>query len=1483
MEIVEKQLRIEFELLKDSDSLMDDSMYMDLTNFPVLLKKLHLKLNQHARNKAYDVLDNDNDMRIYFKNFIVWYLDYMEEERKRKENPNIYNADGLSDMVENRWETVVDYEMHTKYYKNGGNDEVLNHLNGTVNGIYEQLQKMLALKKYQKSSIDQRLRAMFKKFDLDRNETLDSDECRDLLSAIGIRNRSSKESEWIVQQISQFGERNIDKNNPVLSIETFVSYFEKHYPIIHVVQYPKDSNMKDWERRRTYSFFENDNCTIIYRNKLDSKIELKLHPHWILAFHDALKASYVSARDTRMKHTQEEHMTILCERWFLNKSVLAAPSKVGNTRSLTDLDAMLKALIDAQELTANFDLAQPELALAKDDITAIVSCLKENVPNAMRVTCEHFIAWYTHERTEYLLQHNNTWRRMNSTLPSGEEQTYYFNLRTQESSWELPENFMQDDRAEILKQDEENIEYDPETMQAYAIWQVCYEHSRTAAVDGTIDVNELGRIAKALEYPLRGNALLSAIKVLEPQGLHTIQVESLIDWWTGYKRECIAKLHFERRRQVELEVHDKWIEMEEKHQDGVAFYYVNARNGKKQWEDPVLPDRMTEMIKRIRLMNPGTSKMEQIEMIFQDYDQSKTNSLYPAEFRVLLFALGLPLSSPQLAYAMEAMTKRRRVHAEAESAIEGRPIIRFDYNIKFEDFFQWWISFERRPMSKSNKRLHILQNQRNQSRSTSRSSASRRSAKSSRLNSALPQTNALVGLPNEFDIFPDEERIYAVDEYIPYGKFGMIKYSPTLIQIMTQLLDDVVMITPLCMVDAAIRFQRFYRNRRNRLVLLNALSNRYIKKVDFLTKQEYYINRLTNQTFWQIPMAPPELELLTPRSQLKKTHEKDAKVVLRRWLALNDVANTINSQPYRTLYRSAAFYTHSILLQVTDRIRGAIWSAIEKKEYVLSQLIIRRDPKQLDRRGPNENLVSHVSVINHFPVMFVQRMVENRPTCQLQCDSYSHTPLHLAARDRTINIEVVDALLSTEIGQSACSLYTNIGDLPLHVALIHKISPACILRIAKCTSTKALATTNRRGNTPLHAAVLYFQTMKVVRLIASKCPAAMGIKNSYGDFPLHAGLRSTSIPNNALTYFINNYPEYFLRRNAKNLLPVHYVLKHSKSYGTDNLRMILNIMKRSGFTVQQYMTSQGYPIAHYAVLCNVSLLHINVILLEMESDFSYPGKHTLELPLHLACRICKDLEVVQRITEVYPDALEIRNVKDQLPLHVAIISQNMPVVQYLTQICPWTVASFQSFVKSSTMARHRVKANAAMLSCNINNANIQIVDDLMAKTQSVNENDESLISPYFIAINGRNNPTVVKSLLAHEMVATDREEHDLSLEKFYDRRARAVLRRKGMVPSIHWNFGKLIKLLDLNPTNTGVHVRVLMVWNRKLMKVTVDDELQCIMKEYDLVRIVNRVMYEYSDHLRIQILGRNCVQHLLPTAFAVQWYQCHIDPYFQKI
>ncbi|OQR89162.1 hypothetical protein THRCLA_09889 [Thraustotheca clavata] len=1534
-----------FQAINPSNQL-NSTIAVQLTDLQSLCHHLSIPLNDYELAQAMYDLDTTGEMQILIDDFVKWWVERNQVAKQEEEKAAITRL----------WEHVIELDGYEYFY---------DYITGeAVNKMPEIVEKIMA--HYSSSpieSMDEKLINWFQKYDIDNSKALDADEWNTMMVAIGIPvpslsavNESMEQITgkkgtkritydelhkfWYLhapqrkrQRLEEFPQWTItiDEKNDIFYTNDTTQISQWHHPALPLQFYTfsNQSSGKDENEKMEKLFVSLD---------VDQDIALN-----VKELHALLKTlGYTNFNDTHIKNAIMRYLEpgyealskSTCLLWWQQ---LCKKAKLGDWEEYIDANGQTYYY---NPLTQQSQWEPPQVT---ENLQALLDKFSSDSTVTVKDKIRRLFQQYDTDNTGTL--DSNELRRicaaMGQSLDATDMEAMVKAIDTSGDGLVNLEEFQNWwlSKQSIDAQWEETKEI---ISRAEEIRQICASYFNipiAAFLASPFDSNIIPRLVQALGRVCRGKALLEALRNLDPNGTHTIEPNSFVEWYIEYEKACIA--HEKRLREEERaqDAIDTWIEDIDEIGGKI---YVNSRTNEKMWEKPGIQQEMKSLQQSL-----GTND---IRVVFARFDEDNSGSINAGELKRLLMALGQSVDDNQLqkilsiidisgdgVISLEELTtwwvcmQRRSIAASNSQALASQVINyhamtkesikelrklfdQFDTDhsgsidehelkhllarlnwfpsdedrhrlmmlidtsgdgqIDLDEFIAWWVTVHRELEIKKQARAngHLLADAIAASNSSKQDTSMLAAIKNidfaevslSNLKNKLSDFRYRLLAPKLDDLSPaiENPEIYEGGRTRIFGTVNVTSIHHIIVDTMRAIIDDVVLITPLMLPDAAQRIQKMYRAKVARRQLIQVLNDRYVHHIDPITGGSYYLNRLTKEIRFDKPLLLGDHEILTPRTALRDKHTRIA--MRRRRLWLEKAMPTAELQA-RSSYRTAAFFMYDVLCNIKSRLLKGVWSALLMPNHTLAQCVVRRYPRQLKRLGPHGDYPLHYAIRKRLPAKVIITFLDAHYDVITLTNASGHTPLHVLARDphRDDNLLLLDSFLNVPLGITTCTMVTKNTNLtPLHLAIHHQASIPFLERLMKA-SPEAFYLRSLKFEQPIHLAIRStrlpsFERVKIVKLcIALGSPLHQVTENARA---LHHSL-VWEAEDAMVNYLLDVEPEV-VTQTYRRLLPLFLAMKHSRS--EDLLRRMLKITVEK-LQLNEIKTHKSFNPLHYALLYRLPssfVLHLLQTNENWAMDLTYRQEH----PLHLAAMYNDNLDVTKSLLKVAPFAARQINHFGCLPLHLAVLRGAVPIAKALLDVCPWVLLDK---IKGKRYDALLLASKSTAKFPNSSMVDLFLFPPPLAPRREKYKHLE--LTPYYVAATSR--LTTVQTF--DKLHILDQCNTD-DLEAI----ARKKLRDKHHKPNKQWEISNILALMARNPIDAAIQLRSLLALNQKVSEFTTEEREACI-ETYDIVRTIQYTMYDFSSNPRIQILGQACLNHLLPTPFAKAKYQSRVDPLYK--
>lgn len=642
------------------------------------------------------------------------------------------------------------------------------------------------------------------------------------------------------------------------------------------------------------------------------------------------------------------------------------------------------------------------------------------------------------------------------------------------------------------------------------------------------------------------------------------------------------------------------------------------------------------------------------------------------------------------------------------------------------------------------------------------------------------------------------------------------------------------------------------------------------------------------------------------------------------------------------LYVPSALCVMDIVGSVKQRLLNSIWHALRAREMVLIRLIALRYRHQLQQRSSEAaaNLPLHYVVRNtDFPMVVIKSIVRAYGEARAEVDSFGMTPLHLALRERRTNLPLAK-LLAHQKRTAWSKVHDNIWRLrtrackqtPLHVGIRQRASVE-IIRWAVQLKDIDLQQLNADGESVFHLTIRQFRagspyskTVVLAFLKLSQAEALCSQTTSKGDLPLHLALDAYDLQmkqrrqqlelrdSNSNDWqwlveaLVTQFSQALLAKRRSNLLlPLHLAIKYGFPTGL-TLVMLQKTMDQFDHHARDADYNSNLSIISVTTIAalQTTLLHYAIehqprdsgliigILNAMPIACQRPSLPIDNLPLHAAAANTNvGVSVVQVLYHQFEDASEVYNKQRMLPLHLAITcggEHSAAKVKFLLEKAPQALLQNRNELQG---------LRALVLASNMHTLDAKTLLSLLEITPAMlvtagSKTRVPSVTPLFALSTRKCSADVIQKRVLEQCEAKfERIENE---DEYFLAMAKAKMRRQHHCPNAKWDWHQILRLMELNPLDEAVIQRSMLAMNKKLVSVIEqqseadriqyasnwDPRIETVALDPELlvVRKLHQTMFEFPSNARIQLLGQNLMQKLLPTAFAKATYKSKVDPFF---
>lgn len=147
------------------------------------------------------------------------------------------------------------------------------------------------------------------------------------------------------------------------------------------------------------------------------------------------------------------------------------------------------------------------------------------------------------------------------------------------------------------------------------------------------------------------------------------------------------------------------------------------------------------------------------------------------------------------------------------------------------------------------------------------------------------------------------------------------------------------------------------------------------------------------------------------------------------------------------------------------------------------------------------------------------------------------------------------------------------------------------------------------------------------------------------------------------------HPEAAKTLGYRNMLPLHRAIS-TRQASVELVELLLSYYPDAIWsTVPREDLSHWLPL-HFILEQEEEAKEVTLYLLDRYPEAAMFVGSFGQFPIHLACRKCASLEVVQRLVQIFPGGLHVRCQEGELPLHKAAVGSSLDVVKFLVELHP---------------------------------------------------------------------------------------------------------------------------------------------------------------------------------------------------------------------
>ncbi|EQC37831.1 hypothetical protein SDRG_04855 [Saprolegnia diclina VS20] len=1030
------------------------------------------------------------------------------------------------------------------------------------------------------------------------------------------------------------------------------------------------------------------------------------------------------------------------------------------------------------------------------------------------------------------------------------------------------------------------------------------------------DSNAIPRLVQALGRVCRGKALLEALHNLDPESTHVVDPEAFVQWYLAYDTACAAQEKRLREEQRAQEAVDAWIESKDEHGKTV---YINSRTNERMWEKPGIQEAMQTLLASVG--------GHDVRRIFRQFDEDNSGTIDAAELKHLLMALGQSVDDALLPQILAGM----------DTGGDGV--------ISLDEFTTWWVCMQRRSIATLNAQALAGQ-------VIDYHAMTKDSIRALRQLFAQFDTDHSVGSIDENELkhllsrlnwsLPDAERhrLMQLIDTSGDGQMDCDEFIAWWVTVHRELdINKSAQVNGHLLADAMAASA----SGKEDTSLLASLKAIDLSEVSFASIKD----KLSDLKY---RLLAPKLGDLLPEETEPEVYDGGRvrflgainvtaihpiivdtmrclldDVVLITLLMLADAAQRIQKMYRAKRARQQLIVTlNERYVHHVDRVTGA--------SYYINRLTkeVRFDKPPL--LGDHEILTprtalrdKHTTLAlrrrrlwleNVMPTMALQGRATYRTAAFFMYDVLCHVKRRLqrgvwpALREHN---HVLAQLVVRRYPRQLKRLGPH-GDYTLHYALREALPPDVILAFLKAHDD-VLSLKNATGHTPTHLLARSPNMRDSMRLLNAFLDAPRGtdtctmVTTSTHLTPLHLALQHHA-PRKFLLRLMAACPGAFCLRNHNFEQPLHMAVRSARQPLSLRLQIVQDCIDH-GTMLHLLLTLQPSAVAQvYRRLlplflamkkgCSPCLL---LRLLEMTMAH-VPAVHTSRAfnPLHYALLYRLPPTFVLQLLATCPAWAHEVTSRNEYPLHLAAMyTEEIAVLRAILEAAPLAARHVND---AGCLPLHlAVLRGATALAKEL----LHVCPWVLLQTIQGTKYDALLLATRVRAKWPTNSALVDLCLYPPPLAPTRLKYTHLALTPYFvaantrlsamttfdklhmldhcstddlEAIARKKLRSAFHKPTKEWEIAKILALMARNPLDAAVQLRSLVALNQKVCLYDEAAREACV-EAHDIVRTVQYAMYDFTPHARIQILGQACLNHLLPTPFAKAKYQSRVDPLYK--
>ena len=318
------------------------------------------------------------------------------------------------------------------------------------------------------------------------------------------------------------------------------------------------------------------------------------------------------------------------------------------------------------------------------------------------------------------------------------------------------------------------------------------------------------------------------------------------------------------------------------------------------------------------------------------------------------------------------------------------------------------------------------------------------------------------------------------------------------------------------------------------------------------------------------------------------------------------------------------------------------------------EFLVSKDPEAMESTTYKLGKTPvHAAVSRGQTLEVIEFLIELRPQAVEEEDSWGKTPLACACASVAYydDPEHFSAVLDMLMDPILIKQPDRGGMLPFHIACMNLVR-LDDLKVLMKEHPDAVRTVDSNGRLPLHAACTNSRVdLELLKFLVQSFPEALKTFDKMGAVPLHLAIQR-KLPVECVFYLIDQAEGAVRTREAStHMYPLHMAFKVNADM--EIIQRLIEIYPKAIDCID----IKGNTLFHVACLSRKLTLQVVELLLE-HCDFStlqHPNEDGA-LPLHLAVSQRAPWPVLEMIVDHYPEALDIKDTKGNVPLHRAFMT-----------------------------------------------------------------------------------------------------------------------------------------------------------------------------------------------------------------------------------